>query len=864
MYPVTEKMKGLFDEKHRQTVNINAQLKEGNEAESIEITEADIVLGSLSVDRYSSTGENIEIGSAVAAELKFTLDNSRGKFDGISFGGARLFVRLGIKNHNDEEAPMNYMDCGYFTVDENPKPLSFISVAALDNMMRFDRKVDWSLFSFPMSIGNMVSVCCDACGVTLSPSVNFADLPNGTYEVQSMPVSAEITYRTVIQWVAEITGTCAFADWNGCLRFGWVKSTSVEIKPSNRYGSSVDDRITVTGVQIKESEEDVYFSGEKGYVFNIEGNELIQHSHAEVAENLGAVLCGFSYVPFECSCFPMPYLFPLDIVSFTDSKGNVFDTVITAHRYTLNGTSELKGAGENVEQQNYSTATPFTKRESAIINNLKKNAEKNMSRIEKGTVDMNNALLNALGLYPTVVKNEDGSVTYYYHSKENLEESVEGDVIFCLNAGGFGVCLTGWNDGNPVFSDGYDAKNGRAIWQYLCANTISASLIKAGRLESTDGSSFFDLDKGVIGITKTDDEGNKTCDAQFSKNGVDVAVHKPVPSENLFTLSDEDNEIVKKRLEEAGIETTNVLYPLIKFFYQMVLMEERVGYGVNVHGSDAEGNSYHSILNCNRQTIMKKKDNDTKVTDRTVDGVFSNGRQTFSAPEIIFLISEESECSVEDIINHLITSKANPHGVTAAQVGAAPSGYGLGTTAGQTISDCNAALLTGWYVCTDTCANTPDITQFKYASLYVVRRNSAIYQTISYLNLRAHRTGSDNGDKWDEWEWENPPMMDGVEYRTTEKYEGKPVYCKHISHTTTSTIGTSGKLTEYVIKHGISGFTGLVRIDGRHDGVYPTTLITSGGNTLAISKVDSTDILLRLNGCTFGARTWKFNLYYTK
>lgn len=33
---------------------------------------------------------------------------------------------------------------------------------------------------------------------------------------------------------------------------------------------------------------------------------------------------------------------------------------------------------------------------------------------------------------------------------------------------------------------------------------------------------------------------------------------------------------------------------------------------------------------------------------------------------------------------------------------------------------------------------------------------------------------------WGAWEWVNPPMFLGVEYRTTERYLGKPVYCQVI------------------------------------------------------------------------------------
>lgn len=525
MYPITDEMKTLFVQKQRQTAEISVELKDGSTVDDFKITEADIVLGSFSIDRYSATGENIEIGSAVASEIKFTLDNSKGKFDGVSLGGAKLFVRLGIKDWSDDEALMHYMDCGYFTVDENPKPLNYISVAALDNMMRFDRTVNWSNFSFPMSIEKIVSACCADCDVTLSSSVDFSALPNGTYIVQNKPTTTDITYRQLIQWVAEITGTCAFIDWNGRLRFKWSETTNVGLDTSNRYNSSVDESITITGVQITESETEFYLNGEEGVVFNIEGNELIQNNQTEVAANLGAVLNGFTYTPFECSCFPMPYLYPLDIISFTDIKGNTFNTMISAHVYTLNGTSSLKAVGESLQQKNYSVSNPFTKREALIIKNLKKEMETNMSRVEQETVEMNKVLANALGLYDTTVKHDDGSVTYYYHSKPTLEECSEGDLIFCLNAGGFGVCTTGWNDGDIVYTDGYNAVDGKAIFQYLVTKHLTADLITAGKLQSENGNTYFDLNKGVIYSQGTetpveDGEEIATNVAQFSNGGL--------------------------------------------------------------------------------------------------------------------------------------------------------------------------------------------------------------------------------------------------------------------------------------------------------------------------------------------------------
>lgn len=116
-----------------------------------------------------------------------------------------------------------------------------------------------------------------------------------------------------------------------------------------------------------------------------------------------------------------------------------------------------------------------------------------------------------------------------------------------------------------------------------------------------------------------------------------------------------------------------------------------------------------------------------------------------------------------------------------------------------------------------------------------------------------------------EKEWLNPPMLPGVEYRTAERFGGNVVYCKHISHTSTENYGGYGEgPVEVSIPHGISGYDSIVRVDARHQGGHLLPIITSGGGTAAVVGVTTSNIELRFSNCSFGARTWKFNLYYTK
>lgn len=66
---------------------------------------------------------------------------------------------------------------------------------------------------------------------------------------------------------------------------------------------------------------------------------------------------------------------------------------------------------------------------------------------------------------------------------------------------------------------------------------------------------------------------------------------------------------------------------------------------------------------------------------------------------------------------------------------------------------------------------------------------------------------------WQPLEWQNPPMDIDVEYRTTERYQGKPVYAKCIS------IGMLPSNAETTTPHGISNSKNFVAVWG-HSGRY--------------------------------------------
>ena len=118
----------------------------------------------------------------------------------------------------------------------------------------------------------------------------------------------------------------------------------------------------------------------------------------------------------------------------------------------------------------------------------------------------------------------------------------------------------------------------------------------------------------------------------------------------------------------------------------------------------------------------------------------------------------------------------------AQETGAAPSGYGLGETSGRIEgTDLNKMVNVGFYALPGpTAVNYPSQMRFAYYGTLLVERRGGdiIHQTVRRENQIAIRYSGDNGTTWGPWEYLNPELMIGEEYRTTERYQGAAVFKK--------------------------------------------------------------------------------------
>lgn len=118
------------------------------------------------------------------------------------------------------------------------------------------------------------------------------------------------------------------------------------------------------------------------------------------------------------------------------------------------------------------------------------------------------------------------------------------------------------------------------------------------------------------------------------------------------------------------------------------------------------------------------------------------------------------------------------------KIGAAPAGFGLGTHGAtakiSAVGEIDNIKLNGKYMLLQN-IGSPLVLEgiaFNFCGLEVSMADSHYgYQTIRFLEAGAIQRQLWK-DVWQPWEWVNPPMEPGKEYRTTERYDGKPVYRK--------------------------------------------------------------------------------------
>lgn len=186
-----------------------------------------------------------------------------------------------------------------------------------------------------------------------------------------------------------------------------------------------------------------------------------------------------------------------------------------------------------------------------------------------------------------------------------------------------------------------------------------------------------------------------------------------------------------------------------------------------------------------------------------------------------------------------------------ANIAAAPSGFGLGGNSKLLTSDDDVNLIgaSGWYTWVSNSVPANAI----IVSNITIMRVDAYTPGVKVQTLYGATDGSDfitqpivarrmiYGSKIGTWEYVNPPLYLGVEYRTTERYLGKPVYCRLIDfgslpNATTKMVYFNNNSSIIISAVGITSY--MVLLLGTSENEHNAEL-KARNNTITIKTTDN-------------------------
>ena len=530
-------------------VTANVTLSDGT---TLKLGKKDFYLSGNSLVDSADSGD-FPVGVAIEKTASLSLVNDDGRFDGYNFNAARFVIFLNVQLSDRIET----IKRGTHIVSKKPATASEISLSLLDKMHNADKAYDSNL-SFPCTVKELLSECCQQCGITLGD----ATFPNADFQIQQAPSNA--TYRTVIGMCAGIAGGNARIDENDLLRIitfdktftnttiydggtvkNWTNGDDLDGGALNPWttGAVVDggtlsnndyhalfsiqnlqydvDDVIVTGVKYVEDETE-YMSGQDGYVITID-NQLLSGNAQAGVEAIGNQLIGLRMRPFSCDGIANGYATFGDPVEFIDTKNRVFRSFATDIEFVFGGATAWGCNAKSAEED----ASEFIGEQQVAVEQAKKDTEKKLSAYDVKLKQMNELAANTLGFYYTEEVQTDGSTISYRHDKPTLADS---KVIYKTGVDGFFLSV----DGGQTWKAGFDS-NGDVVLNILYAIGIQSEWIN------------------TRGFTAKDNNGNVTLRIDADTGAVTLEVEN-------FTLKSRTIEQIAKDVANETVQS-NVTIP---------------------------------------------------------------------------------------------------------------------------------------------------------------------------------------------------------------------------------------------------------------------------------------------------------------
>lgn len=560
----------------------------------LNLTSANLWQNGMEFEDSVSNDSSFDIGSAIINVLNLSINNFDGEYSDYDFEGAEVICYVGLQIENEDTSELldsageQILDstgdtiivhknaviektriCTVTVIEQPEDETVTIDLTCEDNMRKFDRNYSDSKLKYPATRGQIVRDACEVCGVTLQ-TLNFY---RDDYIVQNRPNDEALTFRQVLQWVAQIGCQWMRCDEYGRLCVNWYgfvneeeltvdelgvlktqDGSNVNLNFSNSDGAlsadngtllendgilrlfATDEKgniseiettygftphhtdVVITGVKVTEYSESssdnpqTYMVGTEGYVLGISGNKLIRVGDGQTIASIISEKCvGMRFRPFESECPTDVALEAGDSLIIVDRNGKIYTSLLT--------TTTLKpGSGQkiacNAKSAAKNSSTQYSQATQAFVT-ARNMVKQEKTEREKALEEFGKRIDSATGVYTTEEIQEDGSRIFYLHDKPTLAES---KAIWKMTSEAWGVSTDGgqtWNGGMTV--------DGDTIVRILTAVGLNADWINTGAITVRDesGNIIFQVDMDTKKVIISGDSvviGGKTATKALSDN----------------------------------------------------------------------------------------------------------------------------------------------------------------------------------------------------------------------------------------------------------------------------------------------------------------------------------------------------------
>lgn len=207
----------------------------------------DILQGSLYINSRCVSGNDFDLGTVYASELRVSIRYSG---DISKLQSASVSAKFGLYTSTNLEV----LPLGIFKVTEISRNGNYVKLVCMDAVIEFDKKIDTSdliaydnreEYKFAKKLCNIPEWCCSKCGLSSAyvSAAKFSDYPNSQTIVNFMRCRSELpTYRDLLSAALELMGCYGFINRLGYFEVAKITNDVVyKTTPYNRNSLTVSD-----------------------------------------------------------------------------------------------------------------------------------------------------------------------------------------------------------------------------------------------------------------------------------------------------------------------------------------------------------------------------------------------------------------------------------------------------------------------------------------------------------------------------------------------------------------------------------------------------------------------------------------------